>query len=310
MSAPTMPTLATTATAATAVAATAVAAATPAASVPPPAVDFGKAAADYARHRQGFPPRFYRELAAHGVGLAGQRIVDLGTGTGTVARALAARGCDVTGVDVSAPLLAQAAALAAADGVALALRHAPAEATGLPEHAFDAVIAALCWHWFDRPRAAAEARRLLADRPDATIAIAHLDWIRDGGVVEDTVALIEAHRGAPIPVTVPDNAGFYPWWPVDLRAAGFTDLTYAGFDHELVYSHEAWRGRIRASAGVGATMTPDAVRRFDDALAALLAARYPDPVPTLHRVFWIVARRPHAPHATSDPATATVRSPP
>lgn len=252
--------------------------------MPLPPVDFGKAAADYARHRQGFPPRFYDALAARRIGLAGDRVVDLGTGTGTVARALADRGAIVTGVDLSAPLLAQAAAL---DARVTWLR-APAEDTGLPAHAHDAVIAAQCWHWFDRRRAAAEARRLLA--PRAPLVIAHLDWIRDGGVVDETLDLIAAHNGAPAPAV--GDEGFYPRWPGELRAAGFTRLDYAGFDHELVYTHEAWRGRIRASAGVGATMPAERIARFDRALAELLAARYPDPVRTLHRVFILFAEVP------------------
>src|SRR5918996_1531463 len=31
------------------------------------------------------------------------------------------------------------------------------------------------------------------------------------------------------------------------------------FDLEVPYSHEAWRGRIRASAGVGASLSPEGV---------------------------------------------------
>ena len=43
---------------------------------------------------------------------------------------------------------------------------APAEETGLPDDNFDVVTAGQCWHWFDRPRAAAEVARLL--RPGGT----------------------------------------------------------------------------------------------------------------------------------------------
>ncbi|HTJ41901.1 MAG TPA: methyltransferase domain-containing protein [Kofleriaceae bacterium] len=254
--------------------------------MPPPPIDFGKAAADYARHRQGFPPRFYDALAARRIGLPGQRIVDLGTGTGTVARALADRGAIVTGVDVSESLLAQAKAL---DPRPTWLR-APAEDTRLPDHAFDAVTAAQCWHWFDRGKAAAEAKRLLA--PKAPLVIAHLDWISDGGVLDDTVALIEQTRGTPLPVPGAGGNGFYPTWPDDVRRQGLTRIELFGFDHELIYTHEAWRGRIRASAGVGATMSPEDVARFDHALAELLAARYSDPVPVLHRIFVLIAEVP------------------
>lgn len=47
-------------------------------------VDFGRTAEDYARHRQGFPPRFFEILEARGVVHPDDRVVDLGTGTGTL----------------------------------------------------------------------------------------------------------------------------------------------------------------------------------------------------------------------------------
>ncbi len=52
-------------------------------------VDLGRTAADYAACRAGFPDEFFSRLRAMGVGLAGQRIVDLGTGI--LARGLADR---------------------------------------------------------------------------------------------------------------------------------------------------------------------------------------------------------------------------
>jgi SAM-dependent methyltransferase len=252
----------------------------------PPAIDFGNAGDDYARHRQGFPARFYAELAARGIGAPGQRVLDLGTGTGTVARVLAAGGCAVTGVDLSARMLAQAAALAAGDGVRVDWRHAKAEDTTLPAASFDVVTAAACWHWFDRPRAIAEVRRVLA--PGGRLVIAHLDWIDEPGLVGDTLRLIEQHRGVPTPV-IAGLEGFYPSWPRELRAAGVTRLDYFGFDEDLVYTQAAWAGRIRASAWVGATMAPDVLARFDAAHNAMLATRYPDPVRAPHRIFTIIA---------------------
>jgi hypothetical protein len=59
------------------------------------------------------------------------------------------------------------------------------------------------------------------------------------------------------------------------------------------YSHEAWRGRIRASAGVGGQLPPDQVAVFDADLAAILKARYPEnPLAVHHRSFALVARAP------------------
>jgi 2-polyprenyl-3-methyl-5-hydroxy-6-metoxy-1,4-benzoquinol methylase len=62
-------------------------------------IDFGRTAADYGRHRAGFPPALFERLEAMGVLRAGMRALDLGTGTGTLARGVAQRGCAVTGLD-------------------------------------------------------------------------------------------------------------------------------------------------------------------------------------------------------------------
>ncbi|HEX8698538.1 MAG TPA: methyltransferase domain-containing protein, partial [Myxococcaceae bacterium] len=63
--------------------------------------DFGRTAEDYMKHREGFPEAFFERLAKEGVLRPGLRAVDLGTGTGTVARGLARYGCTVTGLDRS-----------------------------------------------------------------------------------------------------------------------------------------------------------------------------------------------------------------
>jgi hypothetical protein len=85
----------------------------------------------------------------------------------------------------------------------------------------------------------------------------------------------------------------YPLWTLDVAEAGFTGLETFSFDVDVSYSHEAWRGRIRASAGVAASLPPDAVANFDTELAALLDEDYPDePLAIPHRVWALVARAP------------------
>src|SRR5436190_14869364 len=134
-------------------------------------VDFGNTARDYATFRAGFPDSLFDRLAALGLGIAGQSVVDLGSGTGTLARGFAKRGCKVIGVDIAEPMLAEARRLAVKDGVDAEFRVARAEETGLASASSDLVSAGQCWHWFDRPAAAREAMRLL--RPDGALVIAH-----------------------------------------------------------------------------------------------------------------------------------------
>ena len=68
--------------------------------------NFGATAQDYARYRAGFPDSLFDRLVKYGIGLAGQNILDLGTGTGSLARGFARRGCKVIGLDPAEPLLA------------------------------------------------------------------------------------------------------------------------------------------------------------------------------------------------------------
>ena len=254
-------------------------------------VEFGKTAVDYARHRAGFPKSLFDRLATFGIGRAGQSVVDVGTGTGTVARNFALRRCRLVGIDPSPEMTDQARRLDTEAGVHVDYRAGTAEATGLPSSSYDVFSAGQCWHWFDRPLAAAEARRLL--RPGGALAICHFDWLPlPGSVPEATESLILQHNrkwgGA-------GGYGMYPLWAADVSGAGFTGIETFSYDLDVPYSHEAWRGRIRASSGVAAALSAEAVKSFDNEHSAMLADRFPvDPLCVPHRVWALVAWTPRA----------------
>jgi SAM-dependent methyltransferase len=113
--------------------------------------------------------------------LAGKRIVDLGCGSGKLARRLAAAGNAVTGVDASEEQIRLARAEKAA-GAAPDFILAPMENTGLPDASFDLAVVSQALHHASEPSAAVrEAYRLLA--PDGRLLILDLlaheeDWMR------------------------------------------------------------------------------------------------------------------------------------
>jgi hypothetical protein len=77
-----------------------------------------------------------------------------------------------------------------------------------------------------------------------------------------------------------------------LQRARFVKFETFSYDINVSYSREAWRGRIRASAGVGARLAAPQVKTFDDALAELLENSFADePLQIPHRVFALIGRK-------------------
>jgi SAM-dependent methyltransferase len=72
--------------------------------------------------------------------VSGLRVLDLGTGTGRAAIALAKRGGRVTGVDASSEMLSVARRRAGDAGVSIAFVEGDAHALTFPDQSFDAVV--------------------------------------------------------------------------------------------------------------------------------------------------------------------------
>jgi SAM-dependent methyltransferase len=249
-------------------------------------VDFGKSVDDYAAHRKGFPPSMMTRLADLHVGLGGQSVLDLGTGTGLLALEMARRGCNVVGLDPSEKLLAKAREAAESEGLCARFMNGVAEDTGLANHSIDVITAATAWHWFDSAKAAQEARRVL--KPEGRLAIAALEWhFLPDNVLTETVNLIREYvprTSGPHPSTLR-----YPEWTDDLVSAGFNRWEVFAYIEPIEYTHAGWRGRVRASQGVGPVMDTHTLSAFDEAMAAMLSDKFPEePMRVDHRLSAIV----------------------
>ena len=139
--------------------------------IAPPSVRaraFDAWADEYEQYRPGYPDALF-DLIASRLGLpADPTVVDLGAGTGKVARAAAVRGWQVTALDPGGPMLAILRERAADERVDIEIVQAPAEETGLTTGRFDAALAGEAYHWFDAPAALAEMARIV--RPGGGIA--------------------------------------------------------------------------------------------------------------------------------------------
>lgn len=118
---------------------------------------FAGAASGYARFRPSYPGTLVDWVLAESGVHPGDRVADLGCGTGILTRLLAARGLDVVGIDPNEDMLAEARAA----GGPADYRRGEAAATNLDDASVALVTVAQAFHWFDTDAALAEFRRVL-----------------------------------------------------------------------------------------------------------------------------------------------------
>ena len=110
---------------------------------------FEIAAGRYDRARPVYPSELFDELLALTGVVAGDRVLEIGCGTGIATRALAARGLRVTCVELGSALAAVARENLA-DMAEVEVLHGSFEEWEAPVAVrFDLVVAATAWHWID-----------------------------------------------------------------------------------------------------------------------------------------------------------------
>jgi len=211
------------------------------------ALSFDRAAEVYERARPGYPAASVDWM----VPTAARRVLDLGSGTGKLTRALVDRGLDCIAVDPAPRMLARLRD--ALPGVATLV--GAAERIPLPDGDVDAVLVAQAWHWVDPVRAVPEVARVL--RLGGALGLVwnirdeRVDWVAElGRIVHD--------GGSSAVVETPPEPGA-PFDPVERHVVEWRQpLDRAGL-HELVESRSYF-----------ITADDEDRRRIRDAVDALL----------------------------------------
>ena len=120
---------------------------------------FGEDAEQYDRARPSYPAVLVDDLLSEGA----HDVLDVGCGTGKVARLFLARGCDVLGVEPDERM----AAVARRHGVVVEI--ATFEEWDSAGRTFDLVVAGQTWHWVHPDRGADKAAAVL--RPRGRLAV-------------------------------------------------------------------------------------------------------------------------------------------
>lgn len=249
------------------------------------AFDWGRTSEYYARYRDIYPDKFYRKIADRGLCIEGQNVLDLGTGTGVLPRNMYKYGAEWTGTDISPEQIEQAKRLASEAGMNIDFKAVLAEKIDYPADFFDVITACQCFWYFDHVKVAPELHRLL--RKDGKLVILYMAWLP----FEDEIA---GRSEVLIHKFNPDWTGGgetkHPIHIPDVMYDYFNMEEHEEYDLNVPFTRETWHGRMIACRGVGASLSPEELARWDVEHRKLLEA-VPDSFNVLHYAAISVLKR-------------------
>lgn len=224
------------------------------------ASSFGEDPGRYDRARPGYPSKLFDDLLPEGE----CGVVDVGCGTGIVARLLVDRGCAVIGVEPDHRM----AEVARAYGLTVEI--STFEEWNSNGRLFDVLTAGQSWHWVNPARGAPKAAEVLRSGGRFGVFwnyLRHDDAVATGiqqiysrlapHLLADSVAL-----GTAAPSGDPDRPAF-------VDSGAFTHLEKRSYSWQRFYTTDAWLDELPTHSG-HRTLDAEVLNRVLDAVGELI----------------------------------------
>jgi SAM-dependent methyltransferase len=230
------------------------------------AQSFGSDPERYDRSRPSYPAALVERVIAAS---PGHEVLDVGCGTGIVARQFQAAGCSVLGVEPDARMAGQARQRGLEVEVATFEDWDPAG------RAFDAVVAGQAWHWVDPVAGAAKAARAL--RSGGRLAV-FWNAVQPPPDLGDAFAAVFRQVLPDSPVFGRAARGAQAYGALAAKAAGairetgaFGDPEEWEFEWDRPYTRDEWLEQVPTS-GFAARIRPDAMQQILAGIGAAIDA--------------------------------------
>lgn len=225
--------------------------------------DWGRTSSDYARFRDIYPQLFYDKIIGRNLCIDGQKVLDLGTGTGVLPRNMYRYGAKWTGTDISSNQIAQAEILS--EGMKIDYYTAAAEKVSFLDETFDVITACQCFWYFDHEKIMPELFRML--KPGGSILVVYMAWLP----YEDEIAA--ASEKLVLRYSPKWSGAGETMHPIDIPGCyneKFELVYHEEYPVQVHFTRESWNGRMKACRGIGASLTEKEISSWEKEHRALL----------------------------------------
>ena len=239
------------------------------------AFDFGRTSSDYAKYRDIYPPLFYEKIVERGLCVKGQKVLDIGTGTGVLPRNMYRYGAKWTGTDISVNQIEQAKILS--KGMDIDYYAVPAEELGFPDNSFDVVTACQCIWYFDHERVMPDLYRMLKD--GGKLLALYMAWLPyEDKIARASEELVLKYN----PEWTGAGETMHPIYIPECYGERFELTFHDEYRLNVHFTRESWNGRMKACRGIGASLPREKTDAWEREHLKLLSENAPEEFDILH----------------------------
>ena len=237
--------------------------------------DWGKVSADYAKYRDIYPQEFYQKILDLGLCQGGQKILDMGTGTGVLPRNMYSYGGKWIGTDISEAQIEQAKLLS--KGLNIDYKAVATENINFPTDTFDVITACQCFWYFDHDKVMPNLYRML--KSGGKLLILYMAWLPyDDEIAGKSEELVLKYS----PKWSGARETIHPIEIPDCYKQKFDLVYHEEYPINVHFSRDTWHGRMKACRGVGASLSEEELKSWESEHLKMLSRIAPEEFDVKH----------------------------